>query len=117
MMDDPKIPRQELSVPHNLSLSYYDFEGNFKVIIETLQKALDENPGVDLTVDLHDDSWSGRGAMIYARRMETDEEYQARLNEIKDALSQKRREARERKKTTEADERKLYEQLRAKYEK
>lgn len=70
----------------DLYFSLYDLEGSVDSIVENLrdteQKALALGY-TDIRVNIWTDSYDGTAAELYGRREETDEEYKARLAEVR----------------------------------
>jgi hypothetical protein len=102
--------------------AYLDYH-TFDQIIDNLQKIKEANPGVEIIVDISSwlSSWSdSSGIEVSGRRLETDEEYAARLAK---AEEKKKRDADNARKSREAAQKKLEEKeklelarLKAKYE-
>jgi hypothetical protein len=94
-----------------------DFSGKLSAVIQHI-KNLESLHGTDAVINIVDDYDGYTSASIEYWRLETDQEYKTRLKKIagyKDAAIKRAAKKAECDKQKEAAERKLYEQLKAKY--
>ena len=115
-MAKSKEPTEKKIIIETLTeLSIHDFEGDLSEVLNLLQGLKSRNVAkygvcIDLELDWYD-SDSSPAIIVRGHRFETDKEFSERRKEYFEALQRKK----DKKAKSEAEERKLYEQLKRKF--